>query len=45
MLIKGVNSPLTSSAGRLFDVALALLGLRQITSFESQAAMTLEFAL
>jgi len=45
MLEKGVNSPLTSSAGRLFDVVSALLGLRQVNSFEGQAAMALEFAL
>jgi len=45
MLERGVNSPLTSSAGRLFDVVAALVGLRQVNSFEGQAAMMLEFAL
>jgi len=45
MLKRGVNSPLTSSAGRLFDVVSALAGLRQVNSFEGQAAMMLEFAL
>jgi hydrogenase maturation protein HypF len=45
MLAKGLNAPLTSSAGRLFDGAAALVGLRQGLSFEGQAAMQLEFAL
>ncbi len=43
-LEKGVNAPLTSSVGRLFDGVAALLGLRQITTFEGQSAMALEFA-
>lgn len=40
---KGVNAPLTSSAGRLFDAMAAAIGIapdRQ--SFEGEAAMTLE---
>ncbi|MGA2286090.1 MAG: carbamoyltransferase HypF, partial [Dehalococcoidia bacterium] len=43
MLAKGVNSPVTTSAGRLFDAVAALLGLRSVCSFEGQAAMTVEF--
>jgi hydrogenase maturation protein HypF len=44
MLTRGLNSPLTSSAGRLFDAVASLAGLRQITRFEGQSAMALEFA-
>lgn len=45
MLEKGINSPWTSSAGRLFDAVAALAGLNQKVTFEGQAAMELEFAL
>ena len=44
MLDKSLNCPLTSSAGRLFDGIASLLGLRQISTYEGQAAMQLEFA-
>jgi hydrogenase maturation protein HypF len=44
MLDRGVNSPLTSSAGRLFDAIAAILGLRQKTSFEGEAAIAVEVA-
>jgi hydrogenase maturation protein HypF len=44
MLRRGVQAPATSSAGRLFDVIAALLDVRQITRFEGQSAMELEFA-
>jgi hydrogenase maturation protein HypF len=43
MLTKSVNSPVTTSAGRLFDAVASLIGLRQIVNFEGQAAMDLEF--
>lgn len=43
MLPKGLNAPITSSAGRLFDAVASLIGLRQVTRFEGQAAMELEF--
>jgi hydrogenase maturation protein HypF len=45
MLENKINSPVTSSMGRLFDVVGAILDLLQITRYEGQAAMMLEFAL
>jgi hydrogenase maturation protein HypF len=45
MLKRGINAPLTSSAGRLFDAVASIIGLRQTMSFEGQAAMQLEFAI
>lgn len=39
---KGFSSPISTSVGRLFDAVAALLGLRDICSFEGQAAMELE---
>ncbi|MCU0580707.1 MAG: carbamoyltransferase HypF [Desulfobacterota bacterium] len=42
MIRKGINSPLTSSCGRLFDGVAALIGLRDTVAYEGQAAMELE---
>ncbi|MEW5729819.1 MAG: hydrogenase maturation protein HypF [Pseudomonadota bacterium] len=42
ILDKGLNSPPTSSAGRLFDAACGLLGVHPVAEFEGQAPMALE---
>jgi hydrogenase maturation protein HypF len=42
MAEQGVNSPDTSSVGRLFDAVSSLVGLRHVTNYEGQAAIELE---
>jgi hydrogenase maturation protein HypF len=43
MLARRFNSPETSSVGRLFDAVASLIGLRDVVSYEGQAAMELEW--
>jgi hydrogenase maturation protein HypF len=45
MLERGINSPLTTSIGRLFDAVASITGVRHKVAFEGQAAMDLEFAM
>jgi hydrogenase maturation protein HypF len=44
MFARHLNSPQTSSAGRLFDAVASLVGLHQQVHYEGQAALELEFA-
>jgi len=45
MVQKGINCPLSSGAGRLFDAVSALLDVCPVTSFDSEAPMRLESAI
>ena len=45
MLNKKINSPVTSSAGRLFDAVASMIGITDYASYEGKAAMLLEFAI
>jgi len=42
MIDTGVNVPLTSSIGRLFDTVASLIGIRDTVNYEGQAAVELE---
>jgi hydrogenase maturation protein HypF len=43
-LERGLNAPLASSMGRLFDAAAAVLRIQHVSAYEGQAAMRLEAA-
>ncbi|KTD46221.1 carbamoyltransferase HypF [Legionella quateirensis] len=42
LLEQGINCPLTSSCGRIFDAVSALLGIQTLSFYEGQAPMRLE---
>jgi len=43
MLERGLNCPVTTSMGRLFDAVAAIVGLHPSVTFEGEAAMALEW--
>jgi hydrogenase maturation protein HypF len=45
MLAGNINSPVTSSAGRLFDAVSSITGISDYSHYEGQAAMQLEFTI
>ena len=42
MMTRSVNSPLTSSMGRLFDAVAAIMGLCRVNTYDGQGAITVE---
>jgi hydrogenase maturation protein HypF len=44
LLSRKINSPYTSSVGRLFDAVSSLLNICNVSNYEGQAAILLEFA-
>ena len=44
MLAAGLNCPLSSGMGRLFDGVAAILGIKRLASYEGQGAVLLEAA-
>ncbi len=45
MIVKKINTPLTSGAGRIFDAVAAILGLCKYATFSSEAPIRLEAAI
>jgi hydrogenase maturation protein HypF len=45
MLERGINSPVTTSMGRLLDAAASLAGIASVNAFEGQAPMRFEAAI
>jgi len=44
MMEKKINSPLTSSAGRLFDAVSSMIGICDLATYEAQPSIELEMA-
>lgn len=42
MLDKNINTPLTSSAGRIFDAVASIIGICDISTYEAEAAIKLQ---
>jgi hydrogenase maturation protein HypF len=45
LIRKGINTPMVSSAGRLFDAVAAILGLNYFSTYQAEAPMLLESAI
>ncbi|MFQ5821847.1 MAG: carbamoyltransferase HypF, partial [Candidatus Heimdallarchaeota archaeon] len=45
MIKQGLNTPVTSSCGRVFDAVAAMLNIRQEINYEAQAAIELEMTI
>lgn len=45
LIQKGINTPLVSSAGRLFDAVAAIAGLNYFSTYQAEAPMLLESAI
>ncbi len=45
LIRKGINTPMVSSAGRLFDAVAAIMGLNYYSTYQAEAPMLLESAI
>jgi len=45
LIRKGINTPMVSSAGRLFDAVAAIVGLNYYSTYQAEAPMLLESAI